>query len=69
MKEPTEQQKWVEEQLEVLDILKTGWFSTAYNPKLDYHHITFDIRNEEDFKKVDRWLHPARYESEDKENG
>ena len=51
-------QKWAEEQLEVLAILKEAWASTAYNPKIDYHYITFDIRNEEDFKKVDKWLHP-----------
>jgi len=61
-------EQYFEEELEVLAILKKGWFSTAYNPKINCHHITFDIYDEEDFKKVDKWLHPARYESEGKDN-
>lgn len=55
------------DQDKVLEILKKGWFSTAYNPKIDCHHITFDIYDEEEFKQVDEWLHPLRYQENSQE--
>lgn len=49
-----------QEQEKVLEILKKGYFSTAYNPEGDYHHITFDVYGEEDYKKINEMLKEGR---------
>lgn len=45
-----------QKQEKVLEILKKGYFSTTYNPIANYRHITFDVYDEEDYKKINELL-------------